>query len=281
MPDIRKPLRQLYDEWRGCTRCSLGERRKATNGAFVFGEGTPGGILFLGEGSGGEEEIQGRPFIGESGQLLRRILGQMGLREEHYYITNLVACRSCVPWLGDDGEPRFRYPKKGPPIPMVKDEPPLTTQISACRDRLNEQIFLVDPVVIVTLGGEASSVLAGRTVAITNEHGQTFTTTVPGASFVPVLTEKKKAWLRVHGGEMSLPTKPNEVEYFVVPALHPAYVLRKRFDEGQRSPMRQLCQDIWLAVQIYERYLREGFRMDSPFQAVPNNFDYERTRESQ
>lgn len=273
MPDIRKTLAQLYDEWKDCTKCSLGERRVSVGGEFVFGEGVTGGIMFIGEGPGREEEKEGRPFIGESGQLLRTILTNMKVSGS-CYISNLVSCRSCVPQLDEQLQPRFFYPRKGPPIPMYKDEPPLPSHIIACRDRLNEEIFLVDPVVIIALGAEASTILKGHKVAITNEHGQVFSTTVPGASFVPMLTEKKKAWLRTAGGKFDLPTKPNEVEYLVVPVLHPAYVLRKRHDDGERSPMRQLITDIWHGVKIYERYMREGFGVESPFQQLGDNFDY-------
>jgi uracil-DNA glycosylase len=279
MVDARKPLNQLYNEWKDCEKCALGQRRKNLDGQFVFGEGAVGGIMFIGEGPGRDEEKEGRPFIGESGQLLRTILTNM--KVTNCYITNLVTCRSCAPVLGDDGQPRFFQPRRGPALPLFKDEPPLPSQIAACRDRLNEEIYLVDPVVIVTLGSEAASVLSGRTVAITHEHGQTFTTSIPGATHVPVLTEKRKVWARMTGGVLHLPTRPNEVDYLVVPALHPAYVLRKRFDEGERSPMKQLIADIWQAVQIYERTLREGFGIESPFEALPDAFDYQNTPEGE
>ncbi len=287
--DIRKPLDTLRREWKDCQKCTLGERRVNVQGSFVFGEGVTGGIMFIGEGPGREEETYGRPFIGESGQLLRTILATMkveqplgyeGGRVAHIpqltncYISNLVACRSCVPQLDEKLQQRFFYPRKGPPIPLYKDEPPLPSYINVCRDRLNEEIFLVDPVVIVTLGAEAATILKGQKVAITNEHGQTFTTSVPGGMHVPVFTEKRRAWLRTVGGTSTLPTKANEVDYLVVPALHPAYVLRKRHDEGERSPMRQLIADVWHGVKIYERYMNEGFGVESPFQQLADNFDY-------
>ncbi len=241
----------------GCSACELGVRRKAIGGQFVFGEGMKNGIMFVGEGPGSTEEEMGRPFIGPSGKLLRDVLTRIGLTQ--FYITNLVSCRSCAPVLDDLGQPRFRHRRGSPPIPMFKDEPPLPAYVEACRARLYEEIYIVDPVVIVTLGGGAAEALLRRKVTITSERGQVTSMTMPGSTFRPVLTEKKKVWPRVKGTEITLPVEPTEVEYLVIPTLHPAYVLRKIVDRSTTSPFTQFVSDIVKGVATYERFMHEVY----------------------
>jgi DNA polymerase len=65
---------KLREEWRGCTSCELGSRRIAAEGEFVFGEGLPRGIMFIGEAPTKEDEGTGRPFTGKSGQIVRKII---------------------------------------------------------------------------------------------------------------------------------------------------------------------------------------------------------------
>lgn len=240
-------LDELWNEWEHCQRCELGIRRESVHGAFVFGEGTPGGVMFVGEGPGIEEEEQGRPFVGTSGAILRQILSKLNFTT--YYITNCVTCRSCTIVVDDAGNPRLR---RG--LPMYKDERPIAPQIEACRPRLEEEIYRVDPVVIVALGGTAAETLLRRQVSITKIRGIVEHAYVHGATHVPVLTEKKGAWARKSGGALSFPTEPNEVRYLVVPTLHPAFVARQLADKGPRGAFQLLVSDIKLAIKIYERH---------------------------
>jgi uracil-DNA glycosylase len=145
---------------------------------------------------------------------------------------------------------------------MVRDTVPLPTQIAACRDRLIEEIYIVDPVLIVTLGGTAAEHVLDRKVTITKDRGRTVHTFIPGYTMRPVLTEKKGVWTRKVHGEVVRPTEVNEVRYVVLPTLHPAYVLRKIGDRGANSPLRQFGDDIRQAVKIYERYLVEALRLE-------------------
>lgn len=85
-------------------------------------------IMFIGEAPGMHEDRQGRPFVGAAGQFLEELLGAAGLKREQVYICNVLKCRP----------------------PGNRD--PLPTEIETCRDYLDEQIALVDPLVIVTLG---------------------------------------------------------------------------------------------------------------------------------
>lgn len=255
MVDARKPLPLLHQEWSSCTACDLGKRRQAVSGAFVAGEGTPGGIMFIGEGPGRQEEEQGMPFIGQSGQLLRDALQKLGFT--HYYISNIVACRACETIMDPSTNlPRIRKGKYGRPDEiMYRDCPPKPTEIAACMPRLYEEIYLVDPVLIVTLGGTAAEAILQRNVAITNERGRTQEMSIPGATARAVHTEKRGVWGRKVHGEMRFPIEQNQVRYLVLPTLHPAYVLRKLGDRGVNSPLRQFGNDLRLAVKIYEWHM--------------------------
>lgn len=274
-PDVRKSLPQLQAEWAACTRCDLGVRRLEVGGKFVFGEGTPRGVLFVGEGPGVEEEVNGRPFVGASGKLLRDVLAKIGLQE--HYITNLVACRSCSLALDGNGDPIVRtrgFGKNARREPLYRDEPPTTPQWRACLARLHEEIYLVDPVLIVGLGNTASTALRATHTTITKDRGESFQIPIPGAAYVPALTEKKQEWARRRGGVTELPVRQNEVRYLFLPTFHPAYVLRKIADRGPDSPFRQFVADLRKAATIYERYMEYAFgvlpmvRSDDPCEEV-------------
>jgi uracil-DNA glycosylase len=254
VPDARKTLDELYSEWVNCTQCDLGKHRKNNGGEFVFGEGALGGIMFIGEGPGVEEEKEGRPFVGRSGRLLRAILEKLGATD--VYITNLVTCRSCEPVLDESGLPRLFQRKRGPAIPMFKDIPPLPAHWKTCQPRLHEEIYLVDPKIIVTLGNTAAEAVIGGHFTITKDRCVDYTIDVPGAGQRAVLTEKKQVWYRKVAGEMTAPTEQAMVRYYTVPTLHPAYVLRMIADRGPKSPFQQLVGDIRYAIKRYDQYMQ-------------------------
>jgi uracil-DNA glycosylase len=260
MVDARKSLPMLREEWASCQSCDLGVRRVAYGGEFIFGEGQRRGVMFVGEGPGKDEEEMGRPFIGESGTILRTVINRLGL--QNFYITNIVACRSCTPWTGPDGQPMMRKNWKTKQMEVsYKDEAPTPLQIEACQPRLYEEIYLVDPIIIVALGPTAAKTLLRKSVSITapDVRGVPVHITIPGAGFTAVRTEKREAWLHKTKGVFSLPTVPNEVRYLCLPTLHPAFVSRKLADPGGDSPLRQFAGDVQKAVQIYERYMLELF----------------------
>ncbi len=124
-PGIIERAEALYAGVRSCTRCPLSRTR--TNA--VPGEGPlESQILFIGEAPGMNEDKQGRPFVGAAGKFLDECLAAAGLSRETVYICNVLKCRP----------------------PSNRD--PMPEEIAACRDYLDEQIDLVDPRVIVTLG---------------------------------------------------------------------------------------------------------------------------------
>lgn len=128
-----------------CTGCDLHASRNKT----VPGEGNASGpdILFIGEGPGPDEDAQGRPFAGEPGQLLTKMIGAMGYTREQVFITNIVKCR--------------------PPGSRV----PLHEEISVCSAYLRKQVELIKPKCIVALGKVAVEGLLNKPVAITRFRG--------------------------------------------------------------------------------------------------------------
>ena len=129
-----------------CQRCALADTR--TN--VVFGAGQKDAeIMFIGEGPGEHEDLQGEPFVGRGGMLLDEMLSLIGLsRDQNFYICNIVKCR--------------------PP----KNRDPLNTEQDACIGYLEEQIALIQPKIIVCLGRIAASRLIHDNYKITREHGQ-------------------------------------------------------------------------------------------------------------
>lgn len=257
-PDFRKSLTVLREEWENCTRCELGERRKKVKGNFVFGEGTPRGLMFIGEGPGKDEEESGRPFTGKSGSLLRHVIAKLQL--ENYYITNAVSCRSCGQAYDSEGNPRFWMDRRrGTMVPIIVDQAPSGAQVQACLPRLYQEIYLVDPILVVALGAEATKVLCRGAVSILAESGTTKKIVIPGGGFHPLLTEKKHLWVRRVRHELIMPVEQNQVEYLMMPLLHPAYALRRQQDERHGNPIQIFAEGMKRAADIYDRYMYEVY----------------------
>ncbi len=133
-------LSELRNEIGDCVRCKLSKNRNS----IVFGEGNPGArIMFIGEGPGREEDMQGRPFVGEAGMLLTKLiekmsLGDVGLKRGDVYIANIVKCRP----------------------PMNRD--PEEDEVASCRGFIERQIEIIHPEVIITLGRIALQTLLKR-----------------------------------------------------------------------------------------------------------------------
>jgi DNA polymerase len=138
-------LAELEARIQGCLACPLGPGRLR----FVFGEGDPRArMMFIGEGPGRDEDLQGRPFVGKAGELLDRMIGAIGLAREQVYIANVVKCR--------------------PPDNRVPTGP----EAAACLGYLRRQIELIQPGVIVTLGATPLRELVGEGAGITKVRGQ-------------------------------------------------------------------------------------------------------------
>ena len=142
-------------DWKGleqqclaCQKCALSDTR--TN--VVFGVGSPTAeVMFIGEGPGENEDLQGEPFVGRAGQLLDDMLEIIDLsRKSNVYIANIVKCRP----------------------PQNRD--PLNTEQDACIGYLRNQVALIRPKIIVCLGRIAAMKVIKEDFKITKEHGQWF-----------------------------------------------------------------------------------------------------------
>lgn len=156
-----------------CRLCPLAAGRTNT----VPGEGDPNArLVFVGEAPGHDEDVSGRPFVGRAGQLLTRMIAAMGLSREDVFICNMLKCR--------------------PP----NNRSPAAEEITSCWDYLVEQLQIIQPQVVVTLGNPATQNLLSTRVGITRLRGQ---------------------W-------QSLPDIGEALEGIaVMPTFHPSYVLRQ------------------------------------------------------
>lgn len=242
----------LQAKWEYCTKCDLADRRINDGYPLAFGEGYTKGIMFIGGAPSADEEHSGRPMTGASGSILRNALKRLGLNEA--YFTNAVACRSCAQAHNGEGQPMFK--RNGDPI--IRDEAPKPPQVNACLPRVQEQIYLVDPILIVTLGGEAAKALLGRPFSVLADSGTLQTIHIPGAWSLPVISDKKKVWGRKVNGQMHYPNTPNTVSYPLLPALHPSYVQGKQGDRTPGNAVEKFAETLKMAARIYDRYMWEA-----------------------
>ncbi|HEY3318589.1 MAG TPA: uracil-DNA glycosylase [Coriobacteriia bacterium] len=150
-------LDELREYMAECERCPLGCSRRN----LVFGVGDPHAeLMFIGEAPGEREDILGEPFVGAAGKLLDELLGSIGLVRAQVYIANVLKCRP----------------------PGNRD--PLPEEIAECAPFLAEQIRLIDPKVIATLGNFATKFVLRTQRGITSLRGKLYH--VDGRQVVPI-----------------------------------------------------------------------------------------------
>jgi len=177
----------------GCPHCTT----VTTHTRTVFGEGDPDArLMFIGEAPGEEEDRTGRPFVGRAGQKLDDIIKAMGLSREQVYIANVLKSR--------------------PP----DNRTPLQHEIEGCGPFLAEQIRIIQPTVIVALGGPASKLLLQTETGITRLRGQ---------------------WGWYETEELRIP---------IMPTFHPAYILRNYTVDTR--------QKVWSDMQAVLERLKES-----------------------
>jgi len=170
---VTRTLLDVAQEASTCTKCRLATTRTHV----VFGVGSPDAdVLFIGEAPGMHEDKQGEPFVGAAGQLLTRMLGDIGLTREQVYIANILKCRP----------PGNRDPQED--------------EIETCTPWLVEQMSLIQPQVIVTLGNFATKFVLQTQTGITRMRGSVY------------------PW---HGRK-------------VIPTFHPAAILRGGGEKGRQ-----------------------------------------------
>ena len=183
-------LRSAFEAFDGCPL-----KETATN--FVFADGAPGArLMFIGEAPGAEEDRQGIPFVGPAGRLLDRMLSAIGLERGDVYITNIL------PWR--------------PP----GNRNPTDSEIAVCLPFIERHIALVEPTVVVAVGGTAAKALLDTREGIMRLRGRWFSYTVPGSG-------------------AGIPLRA---------ILHPAYLLRQ---PGQK-------RDAWTDLIAIKQRLAEG-----------------------
>lgn len=178
---------ELRDAAMACTACRLAETR--TN--VVFGTGDPQArLMFVGEAPGKNEDLQGIPFVGAAGSLLDELLEGIGIDRSAVYIANVLKCRP----------PGNRDPQQD--------------EIDSCKGFLREQIRMIEPDVVMTLGNFATKLLVPTQVGITRMRGQVI-----------------DWWL---GAKL-------------IPTFHPAAALR-----GRPQVKEQMAEDFALARSVLE-----------------------------
>lgn len=140
-----------------CTDCGLSETR--TNVVFGVGDRSAR-VMFVGEAPGKNEDLQGEPFVGAAGRLLDELLGEIGVERREVYIANVLKCRP----------------------PGNRD--PRPDEIDACKGYLREQIRMIEPEVVVTLGNFATKLLLRTETGITRLRGNRYDWWL-GATLIP------------------------------------------------------------------------------------------------
>lgn len=220
MIDVNEEVDRLESEWGDCERCSLSRNRQSV----VFGEGSllEGTVMLIGEAPGADEDALGLPFVGPSGKLLDELLLFHGsserlwsmqedfesgvgvnydalrealIEDERLYYTNVCACRP-------EG-----------------NRDPNRQEIDACKPRLLELIYLIDPIAIVTLGKPAAKAVLRRAVKVTKERGRILEAKLPGREVA-------------------------ELRYPVMPLLHPAFILREGSHDREGSRAQLTDEDL-------------------------------------
>jgi len=191
-----------------CVKCShLASARKNV----VFGVGDINAqLMFVGEAPGADEDIQGEPFVGKAGQLLTKIIETMGLRRESVYIANILKCRPDTPSQASG------------------NRKPTPEEMQTCIPFLHEQIDLIQPTVLVALGGTAVEGLLGKTVGIMKLRGnwQTYRGIPLMPTYHPAyvlrnqaLIEKRRVWedMMMVMEKLGMPISEKQRKFFMKP----------------------------------------------------------------
>ena len=141
----RELLKQVYEQARGCIACQLHQTRTQV----VFGAGNADAdLMFIGEAPGADEDRLGLPFVGRAGKLLDKLLDEIGLARGDVFIANTLKCR--------------------PP----NNRDPYPNEIETCSGYLHQQVALIEPKVICTLGNFSTKLLRGDSTGISRLHGR-------------------------------------------------------------------------------------------------------------
>ena len=145
--DKREKLKEFYFQIKECMECELGKTR--TN--FVFGSGNSSAeIVFIGEAPGRNEDLQGKPFVGQAGKILDELLLSIGFDRSDVFIANVLKCRP-----PDNRDPKLE-------------------EINTCKKYLLKQIEIIDPKIICTMGKYSTQLILNTDTGITKLRGKVF-----------------------------------------------------------------------------------------------------------
>ena len=210
MTEIDERLEEVKAKAVVCRICELCENR--TN--VVFGEGNPNTpMVLVGEGPGAQEDATGRPFVGRAGQLLDQALLENGITRKHVYICNVLKCRASIIENGS-----------------VRNRPPRPQEMSACLPWLEQQLAIIKPLVIVSLGAPSANTIIHKDFRMMKERG---------------------IWYA------------SEYAKYAIAALHPAYILRQDA-ETFKTARASLVADIAAARQKVLELKREAKAEQNP-----------------
>lgn len=234
-------LLQLHQAWYNCQACGLCQERTNT----VYGYGNPDAqLMVVGEAPGETEDRYGVPFIGAAGQLLDLYLGQVSWREDVQIIIDHIN-GSKKQADKDDNRRQLREILLGDTyftnIVMCRppeNRDPIPKEIEACKPRLLEQIYTVDPVLIVAAGRIATEALIGKKVAITQARGELFDVEFTG---------------RIH-----------PLRYPVLAVLHPSYLLRRNDFRQKGGEGQKTYNDFVRSMNLIDRYNESHYDMPVP-----------------
>jgi len=204
-PDKAAAFAALRERVMPCVKCP---HLAASRQTVVFGVGNiDASLMFVGEAPGADEDAQGEPFVGKAGQLLTRVIQTMGFQRDSVYIANILKCRPDTP-----GQ-------------TAGNRKPTAEEMATCIPWLHEQIDLIQPQVLVALGGTAVEGLLGKTVGIMKLRGQwqTYRNIPLMPTYHPAyllrnqsLAEKRKLWEDMLAvlEKLALPVTEKQRNYF-------------------------------------------------------------------
>jgi DNA polymerase len=185
-----------------CTKCAHLVKSRTQ---VVFGVGNPDAeLMFVGEAPGADEDLRGEPFVGKAGQLLTKIIVAMGFAREDVYIANVLKCRPNMP-AAESGNRK-----------------PTPAEMNTCKPYLLQQIEIIQPKVIVALGGTAVEGLLGMEKA--------------------GITKLRGTWKEFHGTPL-------------MPTFHPSFLLRPTGE--QLANKRFVWEDMLLVLDRLGRPISE------------------------
>lgn len=183
LPLVAQRMAEIRARALVCRDCPLAQTRTQV----VFGDGNPDTpLMLIGEGPGEQEDATGVPFVGRAGQLLEEALRVHRITRKHVWISNVLKCRASLVEGG-----------------RVQNRPPRVEEVEACRQWIEAEIAVINPLVIVCIGGPAAKLIIDKNFSISSQRGQWFSNT----GYAP----------------------------YVMAVLHPAYILRQQGQEFLRG----------------------------------------------